>query len=103
LRDLPLVLDLLQSPVVPREELGHEPIVRLRVALSQHALSVAESYICYMQTATEPADRVVVSSVVSREQRHELERLAREQDRTISYLVRLAVGRYLVAETREAE
>jgi predicted transcriptional regulator len=43
-----------------------------------------------------------ISAQVPREQREELERRAREQDRTISYLVRRAVDRYLAAETREA-
>ena len=39
--------------------------------------------------------KVVVSAQVPREQRDELERIARDQDRTISYLVRQAVDRYL--------
>lgn len=39
--------------------------------------------------------KVLVSAQIEREQREELERLAREQDRTISYLVRQAVDRYL--------
>jgi predicted transcriptional regulator len=53
-----------------------------------------------MATLTEP--KVVVSAQIEREQREALEELAREQDRTISYLVRRAVDRYLAAETREA-
>ena len=39
--------------------------------------------------------KVVVSAQVPREQRDELERIARDEDRTISYLVRQAVDRYL--------
>ena len=39
--------------------------------------------------------KVVISAQIEREQRDELERLAREQDRTISFLVRQAVDRYL--------
>jgi predicted DNA-binding protein len=46
-----------------------------------------------MSAYTEP--KVVVSAQLPREQREELERLAREGDRTISYLVRQAVSRYL--------
>lgn len=47
-----------------------------------------------MQQARNPS-RVVVSSVIERSQREELERRAAEQDRTISYLVRCAVREYL--------
>ena len=39
--------------------------------------------------------KVVVSAQVPRGQRDELEQIARDQDRTISYLVRQAVDRYL--------
>ena len=46
-------------------------------------------------TSTLHEPKVVVSAQIEREQREELERLAREQDRTISYLVRQAVDRYL--------
>ena len=46
-----------------------------------------------LATLTEP--KVVVSAQVPREQRDELERIAHDEDRTISYLVRQAVDRYL--------
>ena len=45
--------------------------------------------------ATFAEPKVVVSAQVPREQRDELERIARDQDRTISHLVRQAVDRYL--------
>ena len=38
---------------------------------------------------------VIVSAQVSREQREELERLAREGDRTLSQEIRRALSRYL--------
>ena len=44
-------------------------------------------------TLAEP--KVVISAQVPIDQRDELERIARDQDRTISYLVRQAVDRYL--------
>lgn len=50
-------------------------------------------------TFTEP--KVVVSAQVPRKQREELERLAREDDRTISWLIRQAVDRYLHANPKE--
>lgn len=38
---------------------------------------------------------IVVTAAVPREQREELERLAVERDRTLSYLIRQAVDDYL--------
>ena len=46
-------------------------------------------------TATVEERNARISAAILREQREELERIAREQDRTISYLVRQAVDRYL--------
>jgi predicted DNA-binding protein len=46
-----------------------------------------------MSTYTE--SKVVVSAQIEREQRKELERIALEQGRTNSYLVRRAVDQYL--------
>jgi predicted transcriptional regulator len=46
-----------------------------------------------MLTMNQP--KVVVSAQIERDQREELERLARQEDRTISYLVRQAVDRFL--------
>ena len=41
------------------------------------------------------ASKVVVSAAVDREQRQQLERLAREGDRTLSQQVRVALREYL--------
>ena len=46
-----------------------------------------------MQTYTET--KVNISAAVDREQREQLERLAREGDRTLSQQIRLIVRRYL--------
>jgi hypothetical protein len=46
-----------------------------------------------METYTET--KVIVSAAIDREQREELERLAREGDRTLSQQIRLIVRRYL--------
>jgi predicted transcriptional regulator len=48
--------------------------------------------------ATLEEPKVTISAAVDREQREELEQLAREQDRTISYLVRQALHHYLARE-----
>lgn len=45
--------------------------------------------------ATLDEPKVVVSAAVEPDQRHELERLAREGDRTLSQQVRIAVREYL--------
>lgn len=47
--------------------------------------------------------KVVVSAAVERDQREELERLAREGDRTLSQQVRLALREYLARQTAEEE
>jgi hypothetical protein len=49
------------------------------------------------------SSRVVVSSVIEREQREELERRATEADRTLSAEVRRAVTAYLRDNEEEAE
>ena len=52
-------------------------------------------------TTTEP--RVVVSAQVPRGQREELERLARDGDRTLSQQVRIAVREHLARQHTQEE
>lgn len=51
--------------------------------------------------ATLTESKVVISAQVPTGQRDELERIAGERDRTISYLVRQAVDRYLRDDSKD--
>ena len=87
LRDSLLGLSALLHSVEARQKLGHGLKHRL---LRRHSCIHSSPM---RTTLTEP--KVVISAQVPIDQRDELERIARDQDRTISYLVRQAVDRYL--------